>query len=104
MKICGDIDCRLTLWLPRTKKMWPSRTSEQAVSLFRSSALDIFKVSLRNLLLLKVYMIRFLGLNITSCHFYSVLTKMKSKVFLLGLIVTSLEERQEPSDVKSCSS
>ena len=27
--------------------MWPSRTREQAVSLFRSSALDIFRVSLR---------------------------------------------------------
>lgn len=49
----------LTRWFPSTKKMWPSKTSEHAVSLFRSSALDIFRVSLRNLLLIQVKMIRF---------------------------------------------
>lgn len=47
--MAGTTILLLSLWFPRTKKIWPSRTSEQAVSLFRSSAFDIFRVSLRNL-------------------------------------------------------
>lgn len=90
----------VTLWFPRTKKMWPNRTREQAVSLFRSSALDIFSVSLRNLLLTQVTQY---GNNMTKIHHRSKHFKMINKL-LLGLVVTSLEERQKPSDVKCCGS
>ena len=41
----------LSFPLPRLRKMWPSRTRLQLVSLLRSSALAILRVSLRYRLL-----------------------------------------------------
>lgn len=40
----------LSFLLPSERKIWPSKTNEQEVNLFKSSALAIFNVSLKNLL------------------------------------------------------
>lgn len=78
--------------------MWPSRTREQAVSLFRSSAFDIFRVSLR----------KRLQHNDINIHIYKSawieslgsLTGDKSRLIVLGLVVASLKKWQESPDVE----
>lgn len=37
----------LSFLFPNERKIWPSKTNEQEVNLFKSSALAIFKVSLK---------------------------------------------------------
>lgn len=76
--------------------MWPSRTREHAVSLFKSSALDIFKVSLRNRLQDKE-----IKLCNRVCFWVCMLEKKKSAI--LCLVVPSLKERQESPDVEGSS-
>lgn len=77
--------------------MWPSRTREHAVSLFKSSALDIFKVSLRNRLQDKEIKL----CNSAGCVFGCACLKKKSAI--LCLVVPSLKERQESPDVEGSS-